>query len=248
MQQRRWYTRHDDFTTKIWGWILVVLTLPSKKKTWGYSGYRVLQCTTTRLDKVQGELTGNVLTVHSSMKYAYTCSTFLISHHTNPARFLLQYYSIQNTGQLELEVPRTWKEGHFWELSTYAPGKSSEMYFFLTKTWCTYDLLHRRKSSGNGWMCDFLPQPENKEQTSHWTLDTVDNVNDAVLKIKECNARMLSLLKTYKYLGPNLVYTLRPAGHDPGVERINGQTDRQIINKVLDLLLVFFYLDRKSVV
>ena len=58
---------------------------------------------------------------------------------------------------------------------------------------------------------------------------------------------MLSLLKTYKYLGPNLVYTLRPAGrlstggHDPGVERINGQTDRQIINRVLGLLLVFFY-------
>ena len=97
-------------------------------------------------------------------------------------------------------------------------------------------------------MCDFLPQPENKEQTSHWTLDTVDNANDAVLKIKECNARMLSLLKTYKYLGPNLVYTLRPAGHDPGIERINGQTDRQIINKVLGLLLVFFYFIIKKLI
>ena len=68
----------------------------------------------------------------------------------------------------------------------------------------------------------------------------------------------LQKLKTYKYVGPNLVYTLtssqagwpaersrRPAAtaafflNFASVERNNGQTDRRIINRVLGLLSRF---------
>ena len=53
-------------------------------------------------------------------------------------------------------------------------------------------------------------------------------------------------LKTYKYVGLNLVYTLTQAGghrrfffNFATVERINGRTDGRIINRVLGLLSVF---------
>ena len=94
--------------------------------------------------------------------------------------------------------------------------------------------------------------PEAQYFCTFWVLvETIEMSLRSTLVSKEKSHATVCILKTYKYVGPNVVDTLAQAGWSASlrrlvfffnfasVERINGRTDGRIINRVLGLLSVF---------